>query len=199
MNIACLGSGSGGPGEPSYDAMVEVGRLLAQAGHTVFTGGFGGAGMEAPARGAKQAGGRAVGFTILGKPGNPYLTEVVDCREQYTDCGAALLHPDPPVGVQFGLRLGNLLCADGFIIAAGGGPGTMTELMAIVNLNSKIWKQTKKLAILKVGWANGKGWDYSMLQQLENWGMLPPKVRPQILITGSPKQAVGWVTMVATP
>lgn len=71
--IACLGGGKGKEGDAQYDAMVEVGRLLAQRGCTVITGGFGGAGMEAPAKGAKEAGGTAIGYTMLGKPGNPYL------------------------------------------------------------------------------------------------------------------------------
>ena len=55
--ISCFGPGVGEPGDPLYDAMVEVGRLLAQLGCTVQTGGFGGTGMEAPARGAREANG----------------------------------------------------------------------------------------------------------------------------------------------
>ena len=197
MRIACLGSGSGVAGEPSYDAMVLVGRLLAQAGHTVLTGGYGGAGMEAPARGAKEASGAAIGFTMLGKPGNGYLTEAVDSRLQYVN--TTMNSPTmPPPAVQFGIRLGNLLSADGFIIAAGGGPGSMVELMAIINLGGKIWPQPKKVAILRAKVTNGGGWDYAMLTQLEDWGMLPQPIRSQILITESPEQAVNWATMVAT-
>jgi len=50
--IACLGSGKGELGEPIYDAMVKIGAMAAQRSIKIATGGFGGAGMEAPARGA---------------------------------------------------------------------------------------------------------------------------------------------------
>lgn len=192
MNIACLGSGSGQPGSPAYDAMVAVGRLLAQAGHTVLTGGFGGAGMEAPARGAKLAGGKTVGYTILGKPGNSFLTEEVDCRTMFNIC------PVPPPTAQFCLRFFSLLDADGFIISAGGGAGSMLELMGIINLGAKVWPAPKKVAILQPNGPVVKGWDYPMLTQLENWDMLPGKVLQEILITKQPELAVNWATMVAT-
>lgn len=190
MNIACLGNGSLAPGEPAYDAMVEAGKLLARRGDIVLTGAFGGA-MEAPAKGAKQAGGKTVGYTMLDKKPNEWIMEVGDCAAQYH-----IGFSTPPIQeIQYGIRLGSLLAADGFIFAAGGGPGSMTELMAIANLNAKIWPRPKKIAILKVKRTNSDEWDYPMLTQLEDWGMLPQKVRQQILITEAPKVAVGWATM----
>lgn len=194
MRIACLGSGSGKSGDAAYDAMVEVGRLLAQTGHTVLTGGFGGAGMEAPARGAKLAGGKTVGYTMLGKQPNEWIMEIGDCAAQF-HLGASA----PPIPeIQFGIRLGSLLAADGFIMAAGGGAGSMLELMGIINLGSKIWETPKKTAILQTRGVEIKGWDYGMLQQLEDWGMLPKKVLQAILITETPEGAVNWATLVAT-
>lgn len=191
--IACLGSGSGASGEPCYDAMVEVGRLLAERGLIVATGGFGGAGMEAPAKGATTAGGKAIGYTMYGMSGNPYLSETVDCREQYTKSTVGPSRTATPSEVQFGVRLGNLLVADGFIIAAEGGPGTMVELMAIIVLNHKLWKkEPKHLAILKVKGVEGKGWGSNMLDRLEEWGVLPREVRESILIVETPEEAVAW-------
>lgn len=47
--------------ENSFEAAFEVGRLLAEAGCTVLTGGLGGV-MEAASRGASEAGGTVVGI-----------------------------------------------------------------------------------------------------------------------------------------
>lgn len=181
--IACLGSGSGKIGDSYYDAMVKVGRLLAKKGCVVATGGFGGVGMEAPARGA-ATGGKTIGYTMLGRQGNAYLSETVDCQK-FQD---KELSPE----IQYGVRLGNLLSADGFIIAANGGPGTMVELMAIINLNYKLWKEkAKNVAILNLG---SNKWNVDMLDRLEAWKMLPREVRSYILVASTPEQAVSWAT-----
>ena len=47
-------------GKP-YDEALEVGRLAAQGGATVLTGGLGGV-MEAACKGAKEAGGQTIGI-----------------------------------------------------------------------------------------------------------------------------------------
>ncbi len=189
--IACLGSGSGEKGDPYYNAMVEVGRLLARTQITVVTGGFGGIGMQAPAQGAHDAGGETIGYTIFGKPGNAYLSRVVNCDNLYIN---PLHQSEPPKEVQFGIRLGSLMTADGFIIAAGGGPGTMVELMTLINFNYKVWKKPnqKRIAILKLDGVKIAGWDEQMLEQLEAWGLLPPEVRGTIFITSIPEEAVSW-------
>ena len=180
--ISCLGSGSGKPGDAYYDAMVEIGRLLAQKGYMVATGGFGGVGMEAPAKGATEADGRSIGYTAFGKPANKYLSDVIDCSNESS-----------AKEIQFGIRLGNLLCSDGFIIAAGGGPGTMVELMAIINSNYKLWKDLKPVAILKLN-DSQVGWDNQMIEQLEQLGVIPETVKPLIQIVRTPGEAVFWAT-----
>lgn len=198
--IACLGSGSGAIGDLCYDTMVEVGRLLAQRGCVVATGGFGGAGMEAPARGAAAVGGKTVGYTIFGKQGNAYLSETVDCRKQYIKvkqyvCVGEEPHIEPPPEVQYGVRLGNLLTADGFIIAADGGPGTMVELMAVINLNYKLWKERpKNVAILNINGEDSNEWNAGMLDQLKAWHVLPREVRKHILVVSTSERAVSWAT-----
>ena len=192
--IACLGSGSGQAGEPAYDAMVEVGRLLAQRDCVVVTGGFGGAGMEAPAKGAREAGGEVIGYTMFGGPSNDFLTREVNCRTQYVANPESLLAGvEPPPEIQHGIRLGNLMAADGFIVADGGGSGTFVEFTAYVNLMVKLWVAApKKMAILTSGGRPGTVW-VEILEKLEIWGMLPPGVLPYIFITRFPERAVGWV------
>jgi len=53
MIVAVYGSAAPKPGTPLYQNALELGRLLAQAGHTVMTGGYGGT-MEAVSRGAAE-------------------------------------------------------------------------------------------------------------------------------------------------
>ena len=184
--ITCFGSGSGQPGEPAYDSMVEVGRLLAQNDCLVVTGGFGGAGMEAPAKGATKAGGRATGYTLLGKPGNRFLTRMIDCGTYYARDEAKT---PPSLEMQWSLRLASLLSSDGFIICGGGGPGTMVEFFSVINLNYKFWKEKhKRVAIL-----NFNGWDENMVHTLAGYGVIPAEVVPLVLFTSNPKAAVDWV------
>jgi uncharacterized protein (TIGR00725 family) len=72
--------GAGGCAQDSEPALLaeEVGRLLAEAGAAMVTGGLGGV-MEAASRGAAEAGGSVIGIVpghSIGKA-NPYCTEVV--------------------------------------------------------------------------------------------------------------------------
>jgi uncharacterized protein (TIGR00730 family) len=57
-----FGSNSPKEGEPDYVEAHELGRLLAQAGYVVATGGYFGT-MEAASRGAKETGGYVIGVT----------------------------------------------------------------------------------------------------------------------------------------
>lgn len=50
------------PGDAAYADAMRLGRLLAQAGHAVLTGGYIGT-MEAVSRGAAEAGGHVIGVT----------------------------------------------------------------------------------------------------------------------------------------
>jgi uncharacterized protein (TIGR00730 family) len=61
--VTVFGSARIGEGEPAYALGRETGARLASAGFTVMTGGGPGL-MEAASRGAREAGGRAVGCNI---------------------------------------------------------------------------------------------------------------------------------------
>ena len=62
MNVTVFGGSQAQPGEPAYLEALHLGALLAQAGHTVLTGGYVGV-MEAVSRGAAEAGGHVIGAT----------------------------------------------------------------------------------------------------------------------------------------
>ncbi|NJN43948.1 MAG: LOG family protein [Anaerolineae bacterium] len=60
--ITVFGASSPKPGDAEYAQAQRLGTLLAQAGHTVLTGGYMGT-MEAVSRGAAEAGGHTIGVT----------------------------------------------------------------------------------------------------------------------------------------
>jgi len=80
--VSVFGSARTIPANPHYRAAVEVGRLLAEAGFEVITGGGPGI-MEAANKGARLAGGRSIGCNIelpFEQGANPYLDRLVEFR-----------------------------------------------------------------------------------------------------------------------
>ena len=62
MKITIFGGSQPKPGERAYEEALWLGKLLAEAGFTVLTGGYIGT-MEAVSRGAHEAGGHVIGVT----------------------------------------------------------------------------------------------------------------------------------------
>lgn len=60
--IAVFGSAGPQPGSQAYQEAYEVGRLLAEAGYGVMTGGYAGT-MAAVSQGASEVGGHVIGVT----------------------------------------------------------------------------------------------------------------------------------------
>jgi len=83
--VAVFGSSEPRQGDPLYQQAHRLGALLASAGHTVVTGGYGGV-MEAASRGARESGGRTIGVTceiFSARDPNPYLDEVIPSRDLF--------------------------------------------------------------------------------------------------------------------
>jgi uncharacterized protein (TIGR00730 family) len=83
--ISVFGGAEPLPGDPLYVEAYEVGALLAARGFAVITGGYGGV-MEAASRGAREAGGHALGITcdiFDGRTPNRFLSEQVRTRDLY--------------------------------------------------------------------------------------------------------------------
>jgi uncharacterized protein (TIGR00730 family) len=80
--VSVFGSASIREGNPVYDLGRQVGRLLAESGFAVITGGGPGA-MEAANRGAMEAGGKSVGLSIQlprEQASNPYTNVKLNFR-----------------------------------------------------------------------------------------------------------------------
>ena len=62
MNVTVFGGSQAKPGDQTYREAYLLGSLLANAGHTILTGGYIGV-MEAVSRGAAESGGHVIGIT----------------------------------------------------------------------------------------------------------------------------------------
>jgi hypothetical protein len=122
VQVAVVGSGT----EREEDAE-QVGRLLAERGVTVVTGGLGEV-MAAAARGAKSAGGTTIGILPGETRGdaNPWLDHVV------------------VTGVGHGRNLAVVASGDS-VIAVGGRYGTLAEIGLALTLG-------RTVVVLEPGW-----------------------------------------------
>ena len=64
MNITVFGGAQPKEGSEAYEEARELGKLLAERGHAVLTGGYMGT-MEAVSRGAHEVGGHVIGVTCI--------------------------------------------------------------------------------------------------------------------------------------
>ena len=124
MTIQVSVIGSGAEHEKNAE---QVGRLLAERGATVVTGGLGEV-MAAAARGAKAAGGTTIGI-LPGETrmdGNPWLDHVV------------------VTGIGHGRNLAVVASGDA-VIAVGGRYGTLAEIGFALTLG-------RPVVVLEPGW-----------------------------------------------
>lgn len=117
--IAVFGASRADRGQGDYEAGVECGRRLAEAGFAVATGGYGGI-MEAVCRGAAGAGGPTIGVTAPTVfPGRSGANEWVQHELPADDL------------VQ---RIGLLTALSTGFVAMPGSLGTLAELVIVWNL-----------------------------------------------------------------
>ncbi len=76
--VTVFGSSRPAPGSERYETARRLGELLARAGFSVATGGYGGT-MEAVSRGAREAGGRTIGVTaaVFQSAANAWVEEEI--------------------------------------------------------------------------------------------------------------------------
>ena len=117
-----------------YADALEVGRLLAEAGFTICTGGYLGV-MEAASRGAHERGGRVLGIVMnqFKSEPNRYLTDKVASAHFYE-------------------RLQNLITRSVGFVALRGGAGTVTELSLVWNKLMTRVIEPRPLVLLGESW-----------------------------------------------
>lgn len=138
MNVSVFGGSQPREGGSAYEEAMQLGRLLAQRGHTVLTGGYIGT-MEAVSRGAHEAGGHVVGVTC---------EEI----ENWRNVGANRWVKEERKKKTLLERLQALIEDCDAAIALPGGPGTLTEIALTWNLMIIGALHRRPLILVGDGW-----------------------------------------------
>jgi hypothetical protein len=152
-----------------YQDAERLGRLLAEAGIVVCTGGYDGV-MEAASRAAHQAGGEVIGITadIFASRPNDYLTREVRVPDLFTRLKAIAD------------------VADGFV-GLRGGIGTVTEVALMWNLLVLGWfAPPKPFVLIGPQWRN----------VVEAWATnlaVDGRDLPHIALVDSAQEAAAWL------
>ncbi len=172
--VSVFGSARVKPGSEVYRVAQEIGRLFAEAGFAVVTGGGPGV-MEAANRGAKDAAGLSVGFTIdlpHEQDPNPYLDICVDFKHFYAR------------------KTMLVKAAEGFVMMPGGF-GTLDEMFEALTLI-----QTGKVLnfpVVLFGSDHWKGLLEWINAQLLPQGLISPEDEELLYVTDDPNDAVKLV------
>src|SRR5215211_5004928 len=138
MRISVFGGAQPKEGETAYAEALELGKLLAERGHTVLTGGYIGT-MEAVSRGAKEAGGHVIGVTCEDieewrqVKANPWVMEEIRKK--------TLIE-----------RLHTLIHESDAAFALPGGAGTLAEISVMWNLMIVESLHRRPLILIGRGW-----------------------------------------------
>ncbi len=169
--IAVFGSARVQPGTPHYDLAVKMGAGIAGLGFAVMTGGGPGI-MEAASRGAREAGGIALGCNIrlpMEQKPNPFLNKYFTSR------------------FFFVRKVLMFKYSYGYIIMPGG-IGTLDELFEALTLI-----QTKKVLDFPVVLFGSQYWEpvNSMLNRMLEEKMVAPGDLKLFLVTDDIGEAIG--------
>jgi len=138
MRISVFGGSRPKEGDTAYHEAIELGRLLAERGHTVLTGGYIGT-MEAVSRGAKEAGGHVIGVTC----------EDIETWRKVKVNGWVMEEIRRKTLEE---RLHTLIHESDAALALPGGPGTLTEISLMWNLMVVESLHRRPLILIGDGW-----------------------------------------------
>ena len=177
--VTVFGSARVGPKDPIYKKAETVGRLLAEAGYTVITGGGPGV-MEAANKGAHEAGGTSAGLAIqlpTEQDTNPYAKLVVNFRYFFVR------------KVMF------VKYAQAYVVMPGGF-GTMDELFEAVTLIQT--DKIKPFPVILMGsdyWSGLLDWIKETMSAKA--GMVRPEELDEIIqVIDEPEEAVKFIKRV---
>jgi uncharacterized protein (TIGR00730 family) len=138
MNVTVFGGSQPRPGSNAYVEAYQLGKYLAESGHTVLTGGYKGA-MEAVSRGANEAGGHVIGVTC-------------EDIEHWRGVGVNAWVLEERKFKTLQQRLDGLINGCQAAIALPGGPGTLTEISLMWNLMIVGAIHRRPLILVGHGW-----------------------------------------------
>jgi uncharacterized protein (TIGR00730 family) len=166
ITVTVFGTRQSLEGDADYQDARRLGRLLAEAGYAVTTGGYGGA-MEAVSRGAKDAGGHTRGITMTifdPLPANAYLDE----EEKV---------------LNFFIRLERLIYSADAYVVLHGGIGTITELGLTWSLLQTRCIEPRPMVLIGEHWAH-------LIEAFRRDCLIRPADYELIRLAGTPEQAV---------
>ncbi len=173
--VTVFGSARFESGHPYYQQAYEMGRLLADSGFAVMTGGGPGL-MEAANKGARDAGGHSIGCNIqlpMEQKPNPYLDKFVEFEH-------------------FFVRKVMLVKYSSAFVVMPGGFGTLDEAFEVVTLI-----QTTKLESFPVVALGGEFWnelDVFLRDTMLAEGTISEADRQVISLADSPAKALSIIT-----
>jgi uncharacterized protein (TIGR00730 family) len=138
MRVTVFGGSQPKEDSTAYAEAMALGKLLAERGHTVLTGGYIGV-MEAVSRGAQEAGGHVIGVTCedieAWRPikANAWVMEEIRKKTLVE-------------------RLHTLIHESDAALALPGGPGTLTEISLTWNLMTVESLHRRPLILIGDGW-----------------------------------------------
>lgn len=138
MRVSVFGGSEPKEGGTAYAEAMDLGRLLAERGHTVLTGGYIGT-MEAVSRGAHEAGGHVIGVTC-------------DDIETWRKVGANSWVKEEIRKRTLMERLHTLIHESDAALALAGGAGTLTEIALMWNLMHVESLHRRPLILIGRGW-----------------------------------------------
>jgi len=171
--VSVFGSSAPRPGSEGYETARKVGRLLAEAGFAVATGGYGGT-MTAVSQGASEAGGLVIGVASTrieryrGAEVNQWVEKVV----RYDSLNERLLH---------------LVTQNDAMIALPGGIGTLSEVALAWSLMQVGEAERRPFALV------GEMWPQT-IQAMFNPAYVAAKDMELLYFAPSPETAVTYIT-----
>jgi hypothetical protein len=156
--VAVFGGRALQPNGSDYADILALGRMLAQAGYCVMTGGYGGA-MEAASQGAKEAGGHTIGVTVgrFGQGGlrpNAWIDEEIKFPDLFQ-------------------RLHYLVTTSHAVVALRGGVGTLSEVALTWSLMQVNEMPSKPFVLVGPDWRRAlEAYRQGSTVSERDWGLL---------------------------
>jgi uncharacterized protein (TIGR00730 family) len=138
MKISVFGGSQPKEGSAAYAEAMGLGKLLAERGHIVLTGGYTGT-MEAVSRGAHEAGGHVIGVTS-------------EDIENFRAIGVNRWVKEEIRKKTLIERVHSLIHEADAALALPGGPGTLTEISLMWNLMIIESLHRRPLILIGDGW-----------------------------------------------